>query len=105
MRRHDALVSGLTSLAVFLAGGFVSLLLVQQRLAGTVQQLTSVAAQAERLNVLDKLLGYLTVFLVAGVVVALLAVTAWLWQLGGPRQAPGGLRADNHGGSAHDNVT
>lgn len=94
MRRHDALVSGLTSLAVFLAGGFVSLLLVQQRLAGTVQQLTSVAAQAERLNVLDKLLGYVAAFLVAGVVVALLALIAWLWQLGGPRPSQTGQRSE-----------
>ena len=86
MKRRGALVGGLASLAVFLAGGFVSLLLVQQRLAGTVLQLTSVTAQAERLNVLDQMLAYLAVYLLAGVVVGLLAVIAWLWQLGGPRQ-------------------
>jgi hypothetical protein len=70
----------LLALEIFLAGGFVALLLVRRLLLTIIVRLTSGAAQAEILNVLDHLLPYYFGYGLALLVVGLLTAGIWLAQ-------------------------
>ena len=67
----------LLAVDLFLAGGLVALLLVRNMLTTTMYALVTPAAQAERLNVLDKLLSYYAVYTIALIVAAVLTALVW----------------------------
>ncbi len=81
--RRFSLARVLAVLEVFLAGGFVAVLLVRQLLLDIMHRLVSGAAQGEILNVLDQLLPYTLGYMLALLVVGSLAALAWLQEFAG----------------------
>lgn len=67
----------LLALDAFLAGGLVALLLVRNLLLTTMYALITPTAQAEILNVLDKMLPYYAVYTLALIISGML--TAFVW--------------------------